>query len=308
MSTLSKAISLVLQGSSIALVISSNALAGTTMYNTYGNFGTTPCAPCVGPENLNPDGGNTTGWIWGVPTPASNYAVASPGVSSPTAYPWVGTSSSNSTPFGYIGSSTLNWAVELNSATDSAQISNADALSRYGVSAAIDTAKGSWEDGGATNGTPIGWLHSLDIGLFMSDVTTTVNLSAQGVNGSNEDFGFTIFQGMNTDTAAYVHHGAWNSTLNGTDIPPGFSFTEANIVATTDASGAKPVNVNDIQFTAQAGQIYTIFIGGVNGGDWYTRTDGYVLNVAAVPVPGAAWLFGGGILGLLGLKRSKRLA
>ena len=317
MNKLSKAISLALQGSTIALAISTNALAGTTMYNTYGNFGTTPCAPCFGPQDANPAGGNTTGWIYGTSTAAGNYSVASPGPGQPTLYPWVGTSSANATPFSYYGSATLNWAIQLNSTTDSAEISNADSLNRYGVSAALDTAKGSWEDNGATTpGQPTGWLHSLNIGLFMSTVTTTVELSAYGVNdnGGNstgDEFGFTIFKGMDTSTDAYVHHGAWNTSLNGTPIPPGTSFTTADMVATTDMSGSTPVNLNNIEFTAQAGQVYTIYLGGVNGGDWYTRTDGYVMNAtavgnpAAVPVPGAVWLFGSALLGMLGLKRNR---
>lgn len=301
---LARAIALTMTGSALSLAAATDASAATTMYNTYNNNGTTPCAPCIGSGNGL--GGYTDGWVWGLPTVANGYAgPASPGTDSPTAFQWVGTTSANTTPFGYIGGSSLNWAIQLHNATDSGQISNADAISRYSVSADIDTAKGAWLDNNP-NPTAEGWKHDLDIGLFKSDVTTQVRLSASGVNLAGTHFGITVFQGMNTDTQGYVHHGSWNTNQNGTPVPTQFSFTPGDIVATTDTSGA-PINLDELVFTAQAGQEYTIFLGGWRDGTWYDTTDGYVLNVAAVPVPAAVWLFGSALagMGIVGRRKSQ---
>lgn len=294
MPRLSKSISLILAG---AALVAQGATASTTMYNTYNNNGATPCAPCIG--SGNGVGGFTDGWVWGLPTAPTFTGPASPGADNPTAYPWVGTTGANTTPFGYQGGSSLNWAVQLHSSADTAQISNADAISRYGVSADIDTAKGAWLDNA---GSPVGWKHDLDIGLFKSDVTTSVNLSVVGVNFSGTNFGITVFQGMDTNTAGYLHHGSWNSSQNGTPVPSGFSFTAGDIVNTTDTSGT-PINLNTLAFTAQAGQVYTIFVGGWRDGSWFDTNDGYVLNVTAVPVPAAVWLFGSALLPLLRFRR-----
>jgi hypothetical protein len=46
-------------------------------------------------------------------------------------------------------------------------------------------------------------------------------------------------------------------------------------------------------------------LGGYRNGAWSDTADGYVLNVAAVPVPGAIWLFGSAMAGLIGFGRRK---
>ena len=195
----------------------------------------------------------------------------------------------------------LNWGFRLTSTSDSGQISNADSLARYNVSADIDTAKGAWFD----NGTPgSGWLHDLDIGLFKSDVTTQVRLSIQGVNNANSNFGITIFEGVTSNNTGYVHHGDWNVNKNGTTLDTNLGLASNPIAASTDTSGATPINLNEIYFTAQAGQVYTVVLGGWKDGTWYDTRDGYQLNIAAVPVPGAVWMFATG-LGILGFKRKK---
>jgi len=275
------------------------------MYNLYNNNGTTPCSPCQGPGNGV--GGYTDGWVWGLPTVARAYIGPGSGGNANAATPgWVGTSGPTTTPFGaYVSAVSLNWGFRLTSASDSGEISNADSITRYGISADIDTAKGAWFDNGNPGG---GWLHDLDIGLFKSDVNTSVKLNISGVNFSNTNFGFTIFKGMASNNTGYVHHGGWNADQNGTPLPGSdgggtWGFTTADIVATTDTSGANPINLNEIVFNAEAGQIYTIALGGWKDGAWYEINDGYKLNISAVPVPSAVWLFGSGVVGLLGLRR-----
>ena len=252
---------------------------------------------CIGPGNGV--GGFTDGWNWGTPDPET--FVAPPHSSSGATPGWVGTSSNSTAAFGYTGAVSLNWGFHLTSASDSGQISNADSLARYTVSADIDTAKGAWFD----NTNPgQGWLHDLDIGLFKSDVNTRVKLSIQGVNQTNSNFGFTIFEGVTSNNSGYVHHGAWNLNKNGTDTAAILGLATNPVVATTDTSGTTPINLNEIYFDAEAGQIYTVVLGGWRDGTWFATTDGYKLDVAAVPVPAAVWMFASG-LGVLGFTRKK---
>jgi hypothetical protein len=303
---LSKAIAFALAGTALTVGSVSTASAATTMYNLYNNNGTTPCSPCLGPAN--PLNSFTDGWVWGLPTAASNFIGPTSGGNPNAATPgWVGTSGSTTTPFGaYTAAPSLNWGFRLNSGTDSGQISNADAIARYSVSADIDTAAGAWFDNGAT---PQGWLHDLDMGLFRSDVSTPVSLSVVGIDNVGSNFGITVFKGMSTNTTGYTHHGSWNANQDGTVLPSGsfggdlWGFTAADIVATTDTSGVIPINLNQLIFNADAGQIYTIAIGGWKDGAWYEIKDGYALNVAAVPVPGAIWLFGSALAGFMGYGR-----
>jgi hypothetical protein len=298
---LANAVSIALAGGALMAGGISTASASTTMYNLYNNNGTTPCSPCLGPVNaLN---SFTDGWVWGLPTVASGYVGPTSGGNANAATPgWVGTSGATTTPFGaYTAAPSLNWGFRLTSNTDSGQISNADAIARYTVSADIDTAAGAWFDNGTT---PQGWLHDLDMGLFRSDVSTPVSLSVVGIDNVGSNFGITVFKGMSTNTTGYTHHGSWNANQDGNVLPSGsfggdfWGFTAADIVATTDTSGVTPINLNQLIFNADAGQIYTIAIGGWKDGAWFEIKDGYALNVAAVPVPAAVWLFGSAIAGL----------
>ena len=331
--------------------------SSTTMYNLYQSQGGTPCAPC--------SSGITDGWVWGgladstpsgtdtinlVGTPRTINGVlqydaitgallydVSPGAG------WAGTAAQNKTPLGYKGGGTLNWAVELLGG-GTAEISNADALTRYGVSTDIDVALGAWSDKSMPG--QAGWRHDLDFGLFKSDVGGLVTLSALAVNNttpiSTTHFGFTILKGMDISADNYNHHGAWNTNTNSTgltlaSLPSGgtnfggtpFSTTGtyaektaanalinnaalANIVAYS-VGGITPSNLNNISFIAEAGQIYTIALGGYQNGSTFFTADGYKLNISqsavnAVPVPGAVWLFGTTIAGFLGLRRNKKIA
>jgi hypothetical protein len=234
------------------------------------------------------------------------------------------------TPFSYNGGGIVNWGIQLTGAADSGVISQADSFSRYGVYADIDTAKGAWSDAGARGAS--GWRHNTDYGLFQSTVATDVNLNIQGLTQSGTNFGYTIFKGVDTSTVAYAHHGAWNglnntqpgaptatapnpaynpalpiSASNPLTIPgsvPGgnTNLSVADIVAYS-IGGETPSNLNNITFHADAGQVYTIVLGGYRNGAWGNTADGYVLNVSAVPVPGAVWLFGSAMAGLIGFGR-----
>ena len=287
------------------------------MYNTYNAFSTatpTDGAPPTGAQTMGTDG-----WVWGFKWSSNGTpwgGAGTPAGAAPLPPSFVGingsTAPSNNTPFGYIGSAPVNWAMEFTGTTDSGIISQADSFNRYGVYANIDTAKGAWSDNALSGAS--GWRHNVDFGLFRSEAETDVHLHLDGLTQAGTNFGFTIFKGMDTnETTSYNHHGPWNSGNNSagvtaaTLIAGNTTFTPADVVAYT-IGGAMPSNLNDITFHAQANQVYTIVLGGYRNGKWVDTADGYVLTASAVPVPGALWLFGSAMAGLIGVGRRKASA
>lgn len=267
-SQIAKAIAMTCIGTALSAASISTASAhATTMYNLYQENGGVPCAPCAGSA--------TDGWVYGFNVDNSNPVIG-----------WVGTAGPDQTPFGYNGGGALNWAVELHGFS-SAEISNEDSLNQYGASADIDVAKGSWSDANQTGAK--GWRHNLDVGIIKPSVSGTVKLSVQGVNLPGTNFGFTIFKGMDTSTGSYAHHGGWNpgnneAGLSAGSLPGGgTSFAVGDIVAYS-VGGATPSNLNNISFYAEAGQEYTVFMGGYRNGAWFQTTDGYALSVSLVSV------------------------
>ncbi len=344
---LAHAIAVVAAGMALSAPASANV---TTMYNA-----TTGVDGSVAAGNVNPFAGGvyntgytgqTDGWTNGAGEQAlSNATTPSPsGWINPvtgTTYAgsarvpvgyyatqnWVGTGNATTAAFGYAGAH-MNWGMEITGGQGgTGSISAADSFARYGVYADIDTAKGAWA---ATNtGTAqAGWRHDLDVGLFKSDTSGTVTLTAQGILNPSAQFGFTIFHGMD-HTTGYMHHVSWNANNNTTGItnlsnpyignanPLNYGTNSGTGLATSDIVAASvgvisatapftgTTNMNNISFNAVAGEYYTIFLGGYMGGAWFTTTDGYSLTVSQVPVPGAVWLFGSAMAGLIGFGRRK---
>lgn len=285
MNTLSKAIKFALTGCALALNLS-NADASVTMYNT---FTTT-------------DQNSTDGWT---------RAGGSSGTGALN--PWVGVANR---PFNFRGPSALSWAIQLNGLGDSGEISTADSIARYGFAAEIDTAQGAWQDESAAK---TGWRHQTDFGLIRSDVTQKIRISADVVGDAFPSlFGISLYKGMDNRLAGgWSHHGGWNAgyvagdtsaanlalvnSNNPIDIP-GLVFLDF-----IDSSGLGPHGGTYLEFEAQANQVYTVLLGGRAGGSWNGVKAGYALDVAAVPVPGAVWLFGSAMAGLgaIGRRRTK---
>ena len=275
---LAKAIGFAIAGVALTAGPVSTASASNTMYNVY-NAGA-----AIGT-------GGTDGWT--------------------TSPSFVGTASPATAPFSAVGD-VINWGVELTAAGDSAVISSQDSL-KYGISADIDTAKGAWNDKGPAPG-PVsggqGWGHNTDVGLFRSSVTQQVTLSAaslQAGSGGWNNFGITVFTGSDTNVGGYNHHGGWNvgyrppSNAN-PNIGPA---TLSNPLGTAGLTYLTYTDNSTVSFTANAGQVYSILLGGYAGAGNFGPHDGYVLNVSSVPVPGAVWLFGSAMAGLIGFGRRK---
>jgi hypothetical protein len=320
---LARAIALAATGTALSMGAISEASASTTMYNMYWAGGLTS---------------STDGWTTTLGT-AQNPADVASGTS---LSPWVGTSGlgfDDTRPFNYKGQAALNWAVRLNGPGDTALISAAESTNHsadpnYLHPAEIDTGGGAWQDNGLTAGGtpsstgPTGWKHQTDSGLIRSDITQTVTLylatTGQQQPNTFSTFGVTVFEGMDTtvyDSAVaqtkYSHHGSWNCpgcspARNDTDSNPWYRNTSGTPIGTgmTYLTSSNAVDaVNGISFLAQAGQVYTVALGGVGFSRWNAGLDGYIVGVntapAAVPIPAAVWLFGSALAGLGVIGRRK---
>lgn len=280
-----------------------NVSASITMYNT---FTTT-------------DNSKTDGWTRIADTNGDGYGTGPESQGNKgLILPWAG-SAGTKLPFDYVGSSHLNWAVALEGKGDSAEISGSDSMARYGFAAEIDTGGGAWRD---NSDTPTGWKHQTDIGLISSDVTQVVHLNLTALGQQQENtfstFGVTVFEGMDLNTDNYSHHGSWNCPSCTTPKPYSANNPFKTIGLTTIGWNDSVDAVNDFIFKAEAGKIYSVYLGGVDFSKWNTAVDNYKLDIttsdmfsvppSAVPVPGAVWLFGSAIVGMVSFSRRKSVA
>jgi hypothetical protein len=289
---LAKAISMTLAG--VALAASASTASAHTMYNTFSATG--PSATDGWTHIADDATGPKHDGIGTGPESKGHLGLI---------VPWSGTTG-GALPFGYAGSAHLNWAAAVHH-LGTMEVSTADAIKNYGLSAEIDTGAGAWRD---ANGT--GWKHQTDLGLIKSDINTTIRLNLTTLGSVNNNFGVTVFKGMDTTTGDYSHHGGWNNPSVSRD------FTDSNpfyYVGTTDVSTGTGMTylthdetvdaVNYIEFFAEAGQVYTIALGGNGVGRWSENVADYKLSITAVPVPGAVWLFGSAMAGLISFGRRK---
>lgn len=319
---LAQAITLTLAGGALSLGAASSASAASTVY--YNNGAQTRVTGAYDPIT------NTDGFVWGgvgwrtQGTPPANVGLVNPN--------WTGAppldANSNplpvgsanftgltagQTPFGYQGSSHMNWAVSLGAIGDTATVSKANAVSTYGTAntanVEVDTGAGAWQDKG---NTIQGWRHQTDIGLIRADTDMTIKINIARVsdplNGNliNDNFGVTVFTGMDTNTGTYSHHGSWNCPTCATPR----NYTDSNPFGTTGLTylthSENVDTLNSLVFNAIAGQEYSIYAGGAGVGTWSTNVSDYALTVQAVPVPAAVWFFGSALAGLVGFGRRKQ--
>lgn len=332
-----RSVALALAGTAMSVgAVSTASAAVTTMYNlSYGASGSLTATAAT----ANPVTGNTTDpWSYdGVTDGWANGATTALGTGTAAAQAWAGTASSTATPFGYTGAH-MNWGFEITGGSGgTGTISTNDSKARYGIYADIDTAQGAWAALNTGTFTYGGWRHDTDVGLFKSDTSGLVTLTATNlITSPSGNFGFTIFKGMDSVTS-YNHHGQWNGqnntqgtapdnfsnpwylTSSGTAAVPtgtvsatavaaraGTPLSSADIVAYS-VGGASPSGLNTIQFYAQAGQVYEIFLGGYRNGAWGSTNDGYALTISQVPVPAAVWLLGSALAGMGIIGRRKQV-
>ena len=336
---LAHAVTLLISGATLSTGAISTASAATVSYNTFNHGRAVPnVLVSGGNEGLGVDGWLRTIAATGNKAPAicksaGSYCGNGDTFGNPTniglPVAWVGNDPRDADQFGYSGTQVLHWTAVLG-ANDAATVSRLDSNTRYGGTqladgsifnyADIDSAQGAWHDNRNT-----GRKHDLDVGLFKSSVTQTVKLSISSLLSDGEvdqtpDYGITIFEGMDTTTVAYSHYGSWhqfspedalNVGNNQNPITPpnplgGLGYEDPNATGLDVLVGDYVVG-NQAIFQAEAGKTYTIYLGGFLAGSWVDTRNDYQLTITSAPVtvPGAMWLFGSALAGLVGLKGRK---
>jgi hypothetical protein len=109
------------------------------------------------------------------------------------------------------------------------------------------------------------------------------------------------------DTLAYANSGVAHTDPTQNDygqiINAGVNQVATDNTYFSAVAGSVGANYADIQFQNLATGWYTIFVGGANSAETLAST--YQISVSAVPVPGAAYLFGSALAGLLAAGRRK---
>ena len=266
---LSKSVKLALTG--LLATGTASTASAHVMYNTYNAY-----ASNIGTDGAGGTDGHSTNGIW------------------------VGTNDGNA-PFG--NAPVANWAAHLHSAGGSLVVSSQDAHDDYNVWADIDTARGAWNDGWPTGGASSqGWAHNTDVGLFKSDVTQNITVTASNIDPNSwQNFGISVFAGS---SPSYNHHGGWNNGY--TPVTNTAPATLSNPLGTSGLAFVAFTDNSTVSFEAAAGQVYTILLGGYSGLDNWGPFSGYQVNISSVPVPGAVWLFGSAIAGMIGFGKRKR--
>ncbi|MEQ1638088.1 MAG: hypothetical protein ABL903_15515 [Methylococcales bacterium] len=206
--------------------------------------------------------------------------------------PWTG-----GAPNGYTGNLPATWVANVHNDTDpnaAYEVSQADAITEGAPSTfAVESLNNKWNH--ATS-----WGAAMDFGLI--DLHVAGNLLIE-VKADNSTFtpGFTLFSGWDT-SATSTKHGPWNTTpvVN----PLGSAgLTYLGEASTTTAGGSV-----SYLFTNLAAGNYSLWVGGNGTGNTPAGTQSYMANITAspVPLPGAVWLFGSAIAGLVSFNRRRQ--
>ena len=209
----------------------------------------------------------------------------------------------------YTGNLPATWVANVHHYDSPLVVSTANANTTYantGDPLIIETFNNKWNPANS-------WGNALDFGLINLEVagSLTIKVEADASLGSTFLPGFTLWQGWDA-TATSSRHGSWNADPTN---PGSRGSNDLTYVGYASTSGSD----NGINYTydsiAQAVEItfigltvgdYSLWIGG-NGAGNTSVGQQYVASITAapVPVPGAVWLFGSAIAGLLGLGRRK---
>lgn len=223
--------------------------------------------------------------------------------------PWTG-----GAPNGYTGNLPATWVANVHNDTDpyaTYEVSTADGIGEgapaiLGTTAAgvpipfaVETLNNKWNPANS-------WGSAMDFGLIdlHASGSLLIQVAADATQGSTFTPGFTLFSGWDT-SATSSKHGAWNVTPPAVPVDPrgttGLTFLGQ--ASTTDAGG-----LASYLFTGLPAGHYSLWIGGNGTGNTAAGTQGYIANITAspVPVPGAVWLFGSAIAGLVSFNRRRQ--
>lgn len=211
---------------------------------------------------------------------------------------------------GYVGSLPANWVANVHNSTNpvtSMLVSDEHAISKGAPGTFnLATENNKWNPASS-------WGMVLDYGLIKMEAAGNLTITVSADDSSNFTPGFTLWNGWDTSSSSNVHQ-AWNGSttpfLTGLGTSPsnpynlGSSLSYLANASTTTATGFATLTLSNLS----AG-LYTIFIGGNASGATTGIDQSYKVNLSttAVPVPAAAWLFGGALMSLFGANRRKKV-
>lgn len=132
-----------------------------------------------------------------------------------------------------------------------------------------------------------------------SQVTSSLATSAVGAAPTN-DWG-SGFSGTTGASTIDLNLGGYYANWNGTNFLQGTDSSGANGTSTS-ANGSTSGNTFDLEYSSY------ISGGAFDGQTGFWHLQGTFEEAPEVPVPAAVWLFGSGLLGLVGVARRKKAA
>lgn len=226
----------------------------------------------------------------------NSHAAASTNVSAGGGQTW-----SDGGSYAYTGNLPTHWVANLHGVGSSVEVSDHDAFNHQGVTVDLQSANNKWNPAHS-------WGAALGYGLINimghSDVAVTIN--ATDDDGSDFTPGFTLWKNWDA-SAASNKHGPWNADPANPDTRGSNELLYLDHASTSTAGGTASLT------TILAPGEYSLWIGGnatnANGGNTSGLDQSYQLAIStsAVPLPAAAWLFGGALLSLFGANRCKKV-
>ena len=107
-----------------------------------------------------------------------------------------------------------------------------------------------------------------------------------------------------TDMFEITDAGNYQATLTDFDFLAPMELTGLNVTTATESLGSL-VKPGSFTFDAEPGEYYVSFYG-LAGKPPLPSNYGIEISQVVVPVPAAVWLFGSGLLGLVGIARRKK--
>lgn len=201
---------------------------------------------------------------------------------------------------GYTGNLPATWVAMIH---NDGGVANSQTASSEAAGFTIGMGAKAYKDG-ATN-----WGHTADFGLFELHHDATVTIT---VSSDNADLrpAFGLWDGWDTNGGSSRH----DSYLNNGALDPMGSVLGSSLIP-HDPTAWSVAAVQGATATATLTRFltagnYTLILGGYDGTVGganlaYTATISAAAAASPVPVPGAVWLFGSAMAGLIGFGRRK---
>ena len=219
----------------------------------------------------------------------------------------------NGAATGYTGNLPVDWKANFQTNTDSFSLSTAAAQGAGAAGYNLSVSGYRWNPNSS-------WGNALDYGLITLQSASNLTVTVQGDTGSTALLpGFTLWQGWDT-AAGSSKHGTYqtNPFTPGTRGATGISYLGFASTGGTTTGGVSYASDGGVNYSSANGVVqitfenllagnYSLWIGG-NGTATTSFSYTATLTASPVPIPGAVWLFGSSVAGLIGVARRRAKA